>query len=111
MGALAFPEFPKSFPAYGIEHFCQVDRGDLQSFVLPPALLLDLHQDKHHVSGTPIGSEATLALWEVLFCYGSTYHSRTAPPREPVYYSHSHSLFNNTLGRILLVMERKVIPR
>ncbi len=30
---------------------------------------LNLPQDKHHVCSSPVGSEATLCLWKVSFCY------------------------------------------
>ncbi len=52
--------FPKSLPAHSIECFCQIHEGDVEHFVLFPALLLNLPQDKHHVCGYPVGSEASL---------------------------------------------------
>ena len=35
-----------------------------------PAFFLQLSEDEHHVCSAPVSSEATLALWGVVFCDG-----------------------------------------
>ena len=52
--------------SHGVERFRKDDKRCVESSVLLPAFLLELPQHKDHVSGTPGGSKATLALWKVI---------------------------------------------
>ena len=60
-------DLPRSFPAHCVECFCQVDKRCIDSLVLLTALFLELSENKHHVHCAYVGSEATLALWKVVF--------------------------------------------
>ena len=53
---------PETFPAHGVEGFGQVDRGDEQAPVLFTTPLLKLPQEKRHIRGTMLSTEAALAL-------------------------------------------------
>ena len=68
--AESFHDLPYSFSAYCVECFGQVDEGNVESFILLPAFFLQLSEDEHHVCSDPVSSEATLALWGVVFSDG-----------------------------------------
>jgi hypothetical protein len=63
--AESFHDLPHAFSAHCVERFCQVDKGDVESFVLLATLFLELSKDEHHVCSASVCSEATLAFWEV----------------------------------------------
>ena len=52
-------DHPPSLSAHCVKCFVQVHKH----FVLLPAFLLELSEDKHHVCGAPVGSEPTLGFW------------------------------------------------
>ena len=63
-------DLPQTLPARSLVHFGKVIKHHIQSFALLPVFLLELSEHEDHVSGAPVGSEATLALWELVFCCG-----------------------------------------
>ena len=61
--AKALHDHPQSLSAHCVKCFGQVQKHYIQSFVLLPAFLLELSEDKHHVSGAPVGFEPTMSFW------------------------------------------------
>ena len=62
----------------------------IQPFVLLSALFLKLPENKHHVCGTPVGSEDTLAL-KTLFFRNGGYQSIQKNPCEDFFYDGEES--------------------
>ncbi|CAE1307436.1 unnamed protein product [Acanthosepion pharaonis] len=60
-------DLPHSSSSHCVKCFHQINEHYIQPLVLLPTLLLQLLENKH-VCCTPVGSEATLTLWKVLFC-------------------------------------------
>ena len=47
----------------------EVNKRYTQSPNLLPTFVLELSENEHHASSDPVGSEATLALGDVVFCF------------------------------------------
>lgn len=49
-----------------MEHFHQVDKGNVEAPVLFSEFFLELSEDKHYVCFAPVGLETTLAFGQVV---------------------------------------------
>ena len=66
--AETFQDLPQTFSAHSVKRFGQIHKRCVQTLVLLATFLLELSKDEDHVGRAPIGSKATLALWEVFVC-------------------------------------------